>query len=106
MSGTIATSGDPVIQVHRAVGEGARSAAAGLPVVNSEGLRSGHAELLESALVDTRAALAELGRIADVGAEGAGALGDQDSENAGKFEGWDGPEIQRKGAWHGVIRVI
>ena len=41
MSSTIGTTGDPIVRVHRAVGEGARSAAAGLPVVNSAGLRSG-----------------------------------------------------------------
>lgn len=106
MSGTIATSGDPVIRMHKSVGEGARAAVAGLPTVASEGLRSGHAELLEGALGETRAALVELGRVADVGAQGAEGLGDQDHESAGKFEGWDAPERQRKGEWHGETRVI
>ncbi|SKF72747.1 Uncharacterised protein [Mycobacteroides abscessus subsp. abscessus] len=102
----IATSGDPVIRMHKSIGEGAREAAAGLPTVSSAGMRAGHAAILENAIADTRKVLGELARVAEVGAGGAGALADQDCENAGKFGGWDGPEIQRKGAWHGVIRVI
>ncbi|UEA22781.1 hypothetical protein LK464_14955 [Mycobacteroides abscessus subsp. abscessus] len=69
-------------------------------------MRTGHAELLENALSDTRKMLMELARVADVGASGAEGLSGQDHENAGKFEGWDAPEIQRKGAWHGETRVI
>ncbi|MDQ8118510.1 hypothetical protein [Mycobacteroides abscessus] len=107
MSGTIATSGDPVIQLHRSVGEGAREAVAGLPTVNSEGLRRGHAEILEGALRETRTALVELGRVADVGAAGAGALGEQDSENGRKFgEGWESGELQRRGVPTGEARVV
>ncbi|MFV8308787.1 hypothetical protein [Mycobacteroides chelonae] len=83
--GTVATSGDPAIQLHRTVAQSARSAMAGLPTVNSVGMRTGHAELLESALGETRKVLGELGRVADVGASGAAALSEQDSENAGKF---------------------
>ncbi|SLG17137.1 hypothetical protein [Mycobacteroides abscessus] len=105
MSSTIGTTGDPIVRVHRAVGEGARSAAAGLPVVNSAGLRSGHAELLEGALAETRKSLEELGRIADVGAGGASALGDQDSENGRRFGGWDMPELEVRGAPQDV-RVV
>lgn len=85
MSGTIATSGDPIIQVHRGVAASARAAAGALPVVSAAGLRRGHAELLEDALSDTRAVLGELARVADVGADGAEGLADQDSENAGKY---------------------
>ncbi|WP_237127742.1 hypothetical protein [Mycobacteroides abscessus] len=92
--------------MHRGVATSARSAASALPAVSSEGMRAGHAGILEAALSDTRAVLTELARVSDVGAGGAGALADQDCENAGKFGGWDGPEIQRKGAWHGVTRVI
>ncbi|WP_235625689.1 hypothetical protein [Mycobacteroides abscessus] len=106
MSSTIATTGDPVIRMHKSVGEGARVAAGALPSVNAVGMRSQHAGILEGALGETRATLTELGRVADVGAAGAGALGDQDSENAGKFGGWDAPERQRKGEWHGETRVI
>ncbi|SLF01699.1 hypothetical protein [Mycobacteroides abscessus] len=87
MSSTVATTGDPIVQLHRAVAASAREAAAGLPVVESEGLRPGHAELLEAALSDTRATLVELGRVADVGAAGAGALGEQDAESGRKFGG-------------------
>ncbi|QSM95695.1 hypothetical protein I3U40_08105 [Mycobacteroides abscessus subsp. abscessus] len=83
----IATTGDPIVQVHCAVGEGARAAAQGLPTVDSEGLRAGHAAILEGALTDTRKVLGELGRVADVGAEGAGALGEQDVESGRKFGG-------------------
>lgn len=86
----IATSGDSVIRMHKSVGEGARSAVASLPTVDSVGMRSGHAELLEGAIAETRKVLAELGRIADVGAEGAGALGDQDVESGQKFSAVQG----------------
>lgn len=102
----ISTSGDSIVQMHRNVGEGAREAAAGLPTVNSEGLRRGHAEILENALGETRKSLVELGRVADVGARGAEGLGDQDSENAGKFGGWESGELQRRGVPHGEARVV
>ncbi|SIE27213.1 hypothetical protein [Mycobacteroides abscessus] len=102
----IATDGDPVIRMHKSVGEGARAAVAGLPTVASEGMRAGHAELLESTLGETRAALGELARVADIGAGGAEGLGEQDHENAGKFGGWDAPELQVKGEPHGEARVI
>ncbi|SIE96698.1 hypothetical protein [Mycobacteroides abscessus] len=102
----ISTSGDPIIQLHRNIGEGARSAAVGLPTVSAAGLRAGHAAILEAALAETRATLVELGRVADVGAGGAGALGEQDHENARKFGGWDMPELQVKGAPHGETRVV
>lgn len=85
MSGMIATTGDPVIQMHKGVAASARAAASGLPTVSSAGMRSGHAELLEGAIAETRKSLEALGRVADVGAAGAGGLADQDSENAGKF---------------------
>lgn len=104
--GTVATTGDPIVQLHRSVAASARAAAEGLPTVSSVGMRPRHAELLGSALSDTRKMLMELARVADIGARGARALGDQDVENAGKFGGWDGPEIQRKREWHGVTRVI
>ncbi|SLB99747.1 MULTISPECIES: hypothetical protein [Mycobacteroides] len=90
MSGTVATSGAPIIQVHKAVAQSAREAASGLPVVSAEGMRPGHAEILESALAETRAVLGELARVGDVGASGAGALGDQDHENGQKFGGVQG----------------
>ncbi|SLI41237.1 Uncharacterised protein [Mycobacteroides abscessus subsp. massiliense] len=106
MSGTISTSGDPVIRMHKSVATSARSAASALPVVDSVGMRPGHAAILEAALGDTRRVLTELARVADVGAEGAGALGDQDTENGRKFGGWDAPELQVKGEWHGETRVI
>lgn len=83
----ISTTGDPIVRMHKSVGEGARAAAAGLPVVNSVGMRAGHAELLEGALTGTRRTLTELGRVADVGAQGAGALGEQDQESGRKFGG-------------------
>ncbi|MDM3948236.1 hypothetical protein [Mycobacteroides abscessus] len=102
----ISTTGDPVIQMHRTVADSARAAVAGLPVVNAVGMRAGHAGILEAALSDTRKVLGELARVAEVGAGGAEALSGQDRENAGKFGGWDGPEIQRKGAWHGETRVV
>lgn len=90
MSSTIATTGDPIVQMHRAVAVGARAAARGLPTVSAVGMRAGHAELLENALRETRATLTELGRVADVGAAGASALSRQDRENGRKFEGRDG----------------
>ncbi|MDO3012483.1 hypothetical protein P5V34_00620 [Mycobacteroides abscessus subsp. abscessus] len=86
----ISTSGDSVIRMHKSVGEGARSAASSLPTVSAAGLRSGHAELLESALGETRRTLEELGRVADVGAQGAGALGEQDVESGQKFSAVQG----------------
>lgn len=85
MSGTVATSGDPVIQMHKNTAQSARAAMAGLPVVSAVGMRAGHAELLELALTDTRRVLEELARVADVGAGGAGALADQDSENDQRY---------------------
>lgn len=85
MSSTVATSGDPIVQVHRNTAQSARTAASGLPVVSSVGMRPGHAGILESALGETRRTLGELGRVADVGACGAGALGDQDSENGQRY---------------------
>ncbi|SID53763.1 Uncharacterised protein [Mycobacteroides abscessus subsp. abscessus] len=77
----IATSGDPVIQMHKGVGASARAAMSGLPTVSAVGMRAGHAEILESALGETRRTLGELARVAGVGAEGARALADQDREN-------------------------
>lgn len=106
MSEVVATSGDPVIQVHKAVAQSAQAAAGGLPTVNAAGMRAGHAELLEGAIADTRTVLEELARVADVGAAGAGALADQDRESGRKYDGWDGPEVQRKGDWHGETRVV
>lgn len=106
MSSTVATSGDPVIQMHRGVAASARATMAGLPVVSSAGMRPGHAAILEGALSDTRKVLTELARVADVGASGAGGLGDQDRESGRKYDGWDGPEVQRKGDWHGETRVV
>lgn len=85
MPSTVATSGDPVIQMHRAVAASARAAMVGLPVVSAAGMRVGHAELLEAALSETGRVLEELGRVADVGAAGSGALGDQDRENGRKY---------------------
>lgn len=81
----IATTGDPVVQMHRTTATSARSAAAGLPTVNPVGMRAGHAAILENAIADTRRVLGELARVGDVGAAGARALGEQDRENAGKF---------------------
>ncbi|MBV0917227.1 hypothetical protein KC238_08150 [Mycobacteroides chelonae] len=86
MSEVVATSGDPIVQLHRAVAASARAAASALPTVESVGMRPGHASILEAALGETRRVLEELARVADVGASGAGALGDQDSENAGKYD--------------------
>lgn len=106
MSEVIATSGDPIVQLHKSVAASARAAVVGLPVVDSVGMRSEHAGILEAALSDTRKALEGLARVGDVGASGAEGLGGQDRENAGKFGGWDGPEIQRKGEPHGPTRVI
>ncbi|WP_100485824.1 hypothetical protein [Mycobacteroides abscessus] len=85
MSGMIATAGDSIVQTHRAVAASARSAAGALPVVDSVGMRAGHAEILEAALAETRKTLAELGRVGDVGAGGAEGLGDQDSESGQKY---------------------
>ncbi len=99
MSGTIATAGDAIVQAHRGVAASARAAVSALPTVVSVGMRSGHAELLESSLVETRKTLAELARVADVGAGGATALADQDVENGRKFGG-------RKGEPHGETRAI
>lgn len=101
----IATSGDPMIRMHKNVAEGAREAVSSLPTVSAEGLRRGHAELLEGAIAETRKSLEELARAADVGAAGAGALGEQDSESGRRYERWDGPELQVKGA-PVEIRVI
>ncbi|PVA22687.1 hypothetical protein [Mycobacteroides abscessus] len=85
MSGTVATTGDPVIQMHRAVAASARAAAAGLPVVSAVGMRTGHAELLEGAIAETRKTLGELARVGDVGARGAEGLGGQDRESGQRF---------------------
>lgn len=87
MSSTIATSGDPIVRVHRSVADSARAAAAGLPVVNAVGMRAGHAGMLEGAIAETRATLGELARVASVGAGGAEALSGQDSESGRKFGG-------------------
>lgn len=83
--GTVATAGDPVIQMHKNTAQSARAAMSGLPVVSSAGMRAGHAEILEAALADTRKALGELAHVGDVGAEGAGGLADQDRESGQKF---------------------
>ncbi|MBN7467059.1 hypothetical protein ACM0AZ_12670 [Mycobacteroides abscessus subsp. massiliense] len=104
--GTVATTGDPIIQLHRAVATSAREAAGALPVVNSVGMRVEHAGILESALGETRKTLTELARVGDVGAQGAQGLGEQDGENARRYEGWDAPERQVKGEWHGETRVV
>lgn len=85
MSGTVATSGAPIVQLHRGVAASARAAAGALPVVVSAGMRVGHAEILEGAVAETRRVLEELARVADVGAGGAGALGDQDRENGQRY---------------------
>ncbi|SKH28835.1 Uncharacterised protein [Mycobacteroides abscessus subsp. massiliense] len=105
MSGVVATSGDPIVQLHRGVAQSAREAASGLPVVNAAGMRPGHAVILEGALADTRKTLVELARVSDVGAGGAGALSGQDVENARRFEGGESGEVQRRGAPQD-IRVI
>lgn len=87
MSSTIATTGDSIVQVHRGVATGARAAAAELPMVASfVGMQPSHVAILESALSETRKTLTELARVADVGAEGASALSEQDSENAGRYK--------------------
>lgn len=106
MSGTVATTGDPMIQMHKSVAASARSAVSTLPVVESAGMRRGHAGILEAALMDTRRVLEELGRLGDVGARGSAALADQDCENGRKYEGWDGPELQRRGEPTGEPRVV
>ncbi|RIS55391.1 hypothetical protein D2E43_14125 [Mycobacteroides abscessus] len=90
--------------MHKAVADSARAAVAGLPVVESAGMRRGHAEMLEGVIAETRRSLGELARVADVGVGGATALADQDRENAGRYERWDSPEIRVKGAWHGPTR--
>lgn len=87
MSSTIATTGDPIAQVHKSVAASARSAAAGLPTVSAVGMRAGHASILESALGETRKALEELAHVGDVGAGGAEGLGAQDVENGRKYGG-------------------
>lgn len=107
MSSTVATTGAPIVQMHKAVAASARAAVSALPTVDSAGMRSGHASILESALGETRKTLTELAHVGDVGSAGATALADQDSENAGRFgDGWDGPEIQRRGEPTGEPRVI
>lgn len=106
MSGTVATTGDPVVQMHKNTALSARAAMAGLLTVSAAGMRADHAEILEAAIAETRKALEELGHVADVGAEGAAALSDQDRENGRKFGGWDVPELQVKGEWHGEVRVV
>lgn len=106
MPSTVATDGDPIVQVHRSVGEGARAAARGLPTVSSAGMRPSHAGILENALGETRRTLMELVRIADVGAGGAEALGEQDRENAGRYGGWESGELQRRGVPPAETRVI
>ncbi|UJW67163.1 hypothetical protein [Mycobacteroides chelonae] len=102
----IATTGDPVIQMHRGIAESARSAAAGLPVVSAVGMRADHAAILESALGETRRELGELVRLADVGAAGAEGISQQDAENASRYEGWDGPERRRNGTVPPEGRVV
>ncbi|ANO21772.1 Uncharacterised protein [Mycobacteroides abscessus subsp. abscessus] len=87
MSSTIATTGDPAIQMHKSVATSARAAADGLPTVSAAGMRRGHAELLEAALGETRKSLEELARVGDVGASGAEGLGGQDRESGQKFNG-------------------
>lgn len=96
--GTVATTGDPIVQLHRSVAASARAAAEGLPTASSVGMRPSHAELLESALGETRRTLEEQARVADIGAGGAEGLGDQDVESGRKFGGWDAPELERRGA--------
>lgn len=75
-------------------------------MVVSAGMRPSHAGILENALGETRRTLTELVRIADVGAGGAEALGEQDRENAGKFSGWESGELQRRGVPPAETRVI
>lgn len=83
----IATTGDPIVQMHRGVATGARAAALALPTVSAAGMRPGHTELLENALGETRRTLTELARVADVGAGGASALSEQDTANARRYDG-------------------
>lgn len=85
MSSTVATSGDPIVQVHRGVAASARAAVSALPTVSAEGMRRGHAGILEAALGETRKALEGLAHVADVGSGGATALADQDTENGRKY---------------------
>lgn len=106
MSGTVATTGDPIVEVHRGVAASATAAVASLPTVESVGMRPGHASILESALGETRKSLEGLAHVGDVGASGSGALADQDCENGLRFGGWDSPELQVKGEPHGVTRVV
>ncbi len=101
----IATSGDPAVQLHRAVAASARSAVQGLPTVSAAGMRAGHAEILEAALGETKKVLGELGRVASVGAAGAGALGEQDVESGQKFGGWESGELEVRGAPQ-EVRVV
>ncbi|MFT9573346.1 hypothetical protein ACM0BF_14330 [Mycobacteroides abscessus subsp. abscessus] len=86
----IATDGDPIVQMHRSTAQSARDAAARLPTVNPVGMRHSHVAVLENAIAATRKALGELAHVADVGAGGSEALGNQDRENAQKFTGLDG----------------
>ncbi|SIJ34345.1 hypothetical protein [Mycobacteroides abscessus] len=83
---TIATTGDPEVMMHRGVATGARAAATALPTVSAAGMRPGHAAILETALGETRKVLGELARVADVGAAGATALSEQDTENGRSYE--------------------
>lgn len=85
MSSTVATAGDSAIQLHRTVAASARSAAVGLPTVNSVGMRASHAGILTDALAETRKVLAELAHVGDVGASGAEGLSGQDHESGQKF---------------------
>ncbi|WP_100514950.1 hypothetical protein [Mycobacteroides abscessus] len=85
MSSTVATTGDPIVQMHKAVAASARAAASGLPTVSAAGMRSGHAEILESALSETRKTLDGLAHVGDVGAGGAEGLGGQDAESGQKY---------------------
>lgn len=88
MSSTVATAGDPAIQMHKNTAQSAREAVTELPVVSAVGIRPGHAAILEAALADTRKSLEELARVADVGASGAEALGSRMSRTRGSSEGW------------------
>ncbi|AMT69293.1 MULTISPECIES: hypothetical protein [Mycobacteroides] len=85
MSSTVATTGDPIVQLHRATAQSARSAAGALPVVSAVGIRASHAGILTDALAETRKVLAELAHVGDVGASGAEGLSGQDHESGQKF---------------------
>ncbi|MBN7314118.1 hypothetical protein [Mycobacteroides abscessus] len=102
----ISTDGDPIVQLHRSTAASARQAAAGLPTVNAMGMRAGHAAVLEGAIAETRRVLEELAHVADVGAGGSEALGQQDIESGRQFGGWDAPERQSRGAVPAEVRVI